>query len=277
MKKTAFLLCVSLAFFSSGIGQAKVDVEQLKRDVDLLKENVENSNRRLADAMNQLTSIQQDLGNIKGFMGNADHFYDQQKKSLNEYDRRMSALEDKIGLLVNLLQQIKEGQGSQASKTPLEDQAKEFQRLLDFISVEDFNKAISGLQAFLQKYPKSNLASDAQYWIAESYYGLNDFKKAVLEYQNLIQKFPQSPKVKTALLKQGLSFFALKMYSDAKPFFEKVISDHPNTPEAARAAQKIKEIEKLSPVPAKPTAWKLDPMKTIYSLQTRVFGETLPL
>lgn len=254
MKKFSITLFVlSLFLLFSNFTFARVDTDQLKRDVDLLKENIENSNRKLAEAMNQLTQIQQEIGSIKGVTGNADYFYDQQKKSLQEYDRRISAIEDKIGTLTALLQQIKDSKTSPSSKStaPVDEaQAKEFQRLLDFVSAEDFNQALVGFQTFLQKYPKSSLTGDAQYWLAESLYGLNQFKKAILEFQNLIQKYPQSPKVKPALLKQGLSFFSLKMYTDARPFFEKVITDYPGSPEAARSAEKIKEIEKLSVTPA---------------------------
>jgi tol-pal system protein YbgF len=222
------------------------DSEQLKRDVEMLKISVENSNTKLANALNQLTTIQQEFGSIRGVIESGGHFYEEQNRSLQQYDQRMSALEDKIGTLMNLLTEIKEGRVTDKTAASDEAQTRDFQRLLDFINIEDYNKAITGLQSFLQKYPKSSLADNAQYWIGESYYGLNDFKKAISEYQVLIQKYPRSPKVKGALLKQGLSFAGLKMYPEARPFFDKVISEYPNSSEAGRARAKIKDIERLS-------------------------------
>ncbi len=222
----------------------------LRQDVTLLKTSVENANSKLANAMNQLSIIQQEFASMKGTVESSAYFHAELNRSLREYDQRITALEDKIGVLMTLLKEIKDSGGNTKLTAADEAQTREFQRLLDFINIADYNKALLGFQGFLQKYPKSSLADNAQYWIAESYYSLNDFKKAISEYQVLIQKYPRSPKVKAALLKQGLSFMGLKLYADAKPFFQKVVSDFPNTTEANRATEKIKELERLMVAPS---------------------------
>lgn len=224
---------------------AKSDLETLKQEVSWLKQSVENSNQKVAEAMNNLTTMQQQFASIKGALESGGYLQEEQKKSLREYDQRMQAMEDKIGNLVNLLNEMKEGRLSEKTVAADETQTKEFQRLLDLVSAEDYSKALPGFQAFVQKNPKSSLADNAQYWIAECYYSSNDYKKAIAEYQTLIQKYPRSTKIKTALLKQGLSFVGLKMYAEAKPFFEKVMNEYPNTSESAKASQKVKEIDRL--------------------------------
>ena len=240
-----FVFFALFSFLSSSSLFATSDLEQLKQEVAWLKQSVENSNQKLAEAMNNLVSIQQQFASIKGSLESGGYLQDEQKKSLREYDQRLQAMEDKIGNLVNLLNEIKEGRTSEKVTTTDENQTKEFQRLLDLVSAEDYSKALSGFQAFIQKNPRSSLADNAQYWIAECSYSLNDYKKAIAEYQKLIQKYPHSSKIKIALLKQGLSFVGLKMYAEAKPFFEKVMNNYPNSSESAKASQKMKEIEKL--------------------------------
>jgi tol-pal system protein YbgF len=224
---------------------ARGEVEQLQTDVSQLKASVENANLKLAEAMNQLTSIQQQFAGMQGLVESGGHFYDEQRKAFQDYDQRISALEDKITLLTQLFRDIKEGRLSEKAAAVSEAETHELQRLLDFVSAEDYNKALPGLQAFLQKNPKGPLADLAQYWIADSHYGLRDYKRAIADYQTLIQKYPQSSKVKAAVLKQGLSFYGLKMYPEALPFFEKVIATYPNTSEAARASGKLKEMDRL--------------------------------
>lgn len=224
-------------------------MDQLRQDVAALKTSVQNSNQKLAEAMNLLTAMQQEFAGMKGISESGGHFYEEQNRSLREYDQRLAAMEDKLNILTNLLKDIKEKNvsGSIPDKVGGADlgQTQEFQKLLDYVNSEDWSKALNGFQGFMQRYPKSPLADNAQYWIGESFYGLGDYKKAIAEYQVLIQKYPRSSKTKNALLKQGISFFNLKMYPEAKPFLEKVISDYPNTAEAAKASAKIKEISRV--------------------------------
>lgn len=257
MKKTlvtAFSFFLFTISFSSLHAQS---MDQLRQDVAALKASVNNSNQKLADAMNLLSSMQQEFASIKGVTESGGHFYEEQNRSLTEYNQRLSAMEDKINILTNLLKEIKDKNvsGSIPDKVGGADlgQTQEFQKLLDYVNSEDWNKALPGFQGFLQRYPRSPLADNAQYWISESYYGLGDYKKAIAEYQILIQKYPRSGKVKNALLKQGNSFFNLKMYNEAKPFLEKVIADYPNSSESAQASAKLKEISRLmasAPPPA---------------------------
>lgn len=243
MKIRTILSIVFILFLSSSTLFARE--EDLRQEVASLKQSVENSNQKLADAMNSLITMQQQFASIKGSLESGGYLQEEQKRSLQQYDQRIQAMEDKIGNLVNLLNELKENRLPEKSMAADEAQTKEFQRLLDLVSAEDYAKALTGFQAFLQKYPKSSLGDNAQYWIGESYYGLNDYKKAIAEFQALIQKYPKSTKVKTALLKQGLSFMGLKMYPEAKPFFEKILNEFPNSLESAKASQKIKEIGRL--------------------------------
>lgn len=233
------LLLLSTPLFAAG------EMDQIRSEMAMLKSSVENSNLKLADAMNSLLTLHQEVNALKGFTESGTHIYEQQSKTLRDYDQRIAALEDKINLSMTLLSDIKENRGSEKTLAADEAQTKEFQKLLDFINAEDYAKALTGFQGFLQKYPKSNLADNAQYWVAESVYALADYKKAITEYQTLIQKYPKSAKVKASIFKQGLSFMALNLNVEAKAFFEKIIATYPNSTEASRAMVKIKEIDKL--------------------------------
>lgn len=257
MKLKLLALSLPLLFLSSPLQAQSLD--QLRQDVAWLKTSVQNSNQKVAEAMNLLTTIQQEFASMKGVTDSSGHFYEEQNRSLREYDQRLAAMEDKLNILTNLLKDIKDKNANVAiSATPEKigsadmGQTQEFQKLLDYVNSEDWNKSLSGFQAFLQRYPKSPLADNAQYWIAESHYGLSDYKKAIAEHQVLIQKYPRSPKAKNSLLKQGYAFYNLKMYAEAKPFLEKVIADYPNSSEAAQASAKIKDINRVltNPAPA---------------------------
>ncbi|MCG2675871.1 tetratricopeptide repeat protein, partial [bacterium] len=62
-----------------------------------------------------------------------------------------------------------------------------------------YEKALEKCQEILKKYPKSHLASNAQYFIAFIYdYNLNNSEQALKEYQKLLEKYPESRWIKAA-------------------------------------------------------------------------------
>ncbi len=58
-------------------------------------------------------------------------------------------------------------------------------------------------QQFLQSYPQSSLADNAQYWLGESYYVTRDFQNAAAAFQTVLDRWPDSRKAPDALLKLG--------------------------------------------------------------------------
>ncbi len=108
---------------------------------------------------------------------------------------------------------------------------------------KDYRLAIRRLRDFLKRYPKSNLADNAQYWIGESYYALREFDQAILEFDAVRRKYPLGDKVPGALLKQGYSFAELGERVNARLILQEVIEKYPQSPEAARAKQKLKTLE----------------------------------
>lgn len=257
LKKTFLTLSIaSSLLITSSLLFAGPSTEALQRQLDSFKILLDQNMAKLAENSNSLIELRQNLSTLKGAVENSDYNSKNQSTSIQNYEQRISAMEERINVLMTLFEEIK--QGTKAVKVD-EAQNKEFQALLNLVSAEDYSKAISGFQAFQKKYPKSPLLENAQYWIAESQFSLRDFKTAINEFQNLIKLYPKSSKVKTALLKQGLSFVSLGMPTEALAFFQKVNSDFPNTLEASRAQAQIKEIEKKqgsssSPSPSEPSA-----------------------
>ena len=70
----------------------------------------------------------------------------------------------------------------------------------------DSDTARKKFQELIQRFPKSERADNAQFWIGEIYYREKWYEKAILEYQKVIEKYPKGNKVPASLLKQGLAF-----------------------------------------------------------------------
>lgn len=106
----------------------------------------------------------------------------------------------------------------------------------------EYEQAIFSFENFLQKYPNSELADNAQYWIGECYYALGNTEKAITELEKVINNYPEGNKVSASLYKLGLIYLNKKNISKAKEYFQKVIKEYPNTNEAKLAKEKLKEL-----------------------------------
>ncbi|MGB9681810.1 MAG: tetratricopeptide repeat protein [bacterium] len=78
---------------------------------------------------------------------------------------------------------------SEGKKSP--DQI-EYENIRQLFISGDLEKAIDEFTKFIQKYPKSQWADDAQFDIAQCYEHMGEKDKAIKEYQKLIDKYPQS-------------------------------------------------------------------------------------
>lgn len=106
---------------------------------------------------------------------------------------------------------------------------------------EDYSGARVAFESLLKKFPQSDQADNAQFWIGETYYRENWFEKAILEYQKVIENFPKGNKVPAALLKQGMAFIQLGDNENARLIFKDLIDRYPRSSESKIAAQKLKQ------------------------------------
>jgi len=104
----------------------------------------------------------------------------------------------------------------------------------------DWETARSGFSDYLKRFPKSQRADNAQFWIAEIYYREKWFEKAILEYQKVIETYPKGNKVPAAMLKQGMAFSNLGDKANARLILRELVAKHPKTEEAGIAQKKLK-------------------------------------
>src|SRR5262245_41118031 len=102
--------------------------------------------------------------------------------------------------------------------------------------------AILGFQEVLAKFPTSELADNAQYWIGESYYAQKDFKQALQEFQKTVQVFPKGDKVPAALYKTALCQQQLGDKPGARTTLQGLVEKYPQSEEARLARSKIQEL-----------------------------------
>jgi tol-pal system protein YbgF len=102
--------------------------------------------------------------------------------------------------------------------------------------------AIMGFQEVIAKFPASELADNAQYWIGESYYAQKDYKRAQEEFQKTTDVYPQGDKVPAALLKIALCQLESGDKKAGRATLEKLTERYPQSEEARLAKTKLQDL-----------------------------------
>ncbi|OGS20336.1 MAG: tol-pal system protein YbgF [Elusimicrobia bacterium RIFOXYA2_FULL_39_19] len=225
---TSQLLC--LAVFSGCIATSK-EVSELSDDIEELRVQISAMNKNQADLSLKMDSVDRNMGNLKEKL-------DDNKTRMSTLSKRMDDIHSSLGQRMDVLSQQLSGAPLQVDPTPSE---------LYKLTYGDYSKgkydlAIVGFRSFLERYPDSELASNAQYYLSDSYYNKNDYAKAKQEYETLNGNFSNSDFVPSSKYKIGLCLTELKKPNEAKVIFEQVIKDYPQSTEAEQSKEKLKSL-----------------------------------
>ena len=86
-----------------------------------------------------------------------------------------------------------------------------------------FTLAVTGFDAFLRTFPRSEMADDAQFQIGESYFALNRWMDAIGAYNAVTQNYPMGDKVSQAFYKRGLAQERLGQIDAARESWNNVL------------------------------------------------------
>ncbi|MDJ0918617.1 MAG: tol-pal system protein YbgF [Woeseiaceae bacterium] len=114
-----------------------------------------------------------------------------------------------------------------------------YQAAFELLKQQRYEPAAMAFQQFLVTYPESDLAANAQYWLAESYYVTQRFDEALTAFRAVYETYPGSGKVPDALLKIGYCNYELKRWDDAKRSLRRVQNEYPETTAARLAVQRL--------------------------------------
>ena len=225
------------------IGKLMTDVQRLSGKFD--------ENNRLVQLSSERDFNEQ--GNLKMFLTEMD-------KRLNTEEKKTRELYTYLGLEPSSQASSQEKiskESAPAAPAPV-SQAEEkrqepsvtvppdqklYDQNLALYREEKFNEAISGFKTFLSKYPKSDLADNAQFWIGECYMSLGQFEQAILAYQDVMKKYGKGNKIPSSMLRQAIAFYEIKDKTSAKLLLNKLIKQYPKSKEADIAKKKLETIK----------------------------------
>ncbi|MBI1761110.1 MAG: tetratricopeptide repeat protein [Acidobacteria bacterium] len=126
----------------------------------------------------------------------------------------------------------------------------------------NFDLASSEFKQYVETYPSSELADNAQYWIGEILYAQKKLPEAVTELEKVATVNAKGDKTSLALYKRGLILLELGKREEAVAQFLVLFKEYANSPEGTLAKQQLQQLapETLAP-PPEPIAPPVTPPK----------------
>jgi len=222
MKYGYFIFFAAVAFLASGCMPAQSkDVSELRGEV--------------AQMQIQLKELQANHADLYARADTAFVTLDVLNASIHDLQSKNSALAQKVQELDGA---VRKKDRSERGDALLPSEA--YQSAYSDYSMGKYDLAYSGFQKFIEKYPDSELAAQAQFYMGESLYSQSKWKEAVAEYQKVELKYKKSDLVAAARLKMALSYDMTGDKSQAMDIFGSIVKDFPQSSEAFTAKEKIR-------------------------------------
>ena len=222
-----------------------VKLNELERRMAAIERVVQNQS--LVNLTQQVTTVERRgdelQGRVEELQHNADTTAERQRQLYADLDARIQQLE--ASLQASNAPSVLEGGTLTPGELPVPggSDRDNYQAAFELLKEQRYDDAGLAFQEFLDTFPESELADNAQYWLAESHYVTQKFERALREFGVVIEKFQRSRKVPDALLKMGYCNYELKRWDQARASLKQVQTEYPETTAARLAGQRLQRMD----------------------------------
>jgi tol-pal system protein YbgF len=126
---------------------------------------------------------------------------------------------------------------------PTREEKDAYRMAFNLLKEGRYDRSIRAFSSFLDGYPTSTYADNAQYWLGEANYVSRKYSAAVKEFGKVVSNFPDSTKAPDAMLKLGFTHYELKQWDKAREMLSAVIQKHPKSSAAKLAETRLKRMQ----------------------------------
>ena len=220
---------------SSGNTMSQEEYAELKYTIKTLKEGLQRLEGQIEEIKHGFAGGQNNGATMEEKLERLDQAISKNYEKVITLEKYMGFEPSAAGEKEKIIQPQ---QGSE--KSPVQELYDAAKKLFDD---GDNENARIQFENFINKYPDSDNADNARFWIADSYYVEKWFEKAILGYQKVLEDYPDSNKLPAARLKQGYAFAELGEKANARLILKELIKKHPKTNEAGYAREKLKKLK----------------------------------
>jgi tol-pal system protein YbgF len=244
-----------ISLIRNNISEVSKEIASIKSDLGSIKEySLGAMKEGQSLLLTQMLDISKDVQSLKGQFDENKFFID---KTMKDILSERELLQAKIHSLENEFKELKAKTNSLAEKIDSAQQVLKTeeekkliennpQKLYDD-AITDYREkryvnAIDKFEKFTKDYPQHIFASDAHFYLAESYFNDKKYEDAILAYETFLKKYPDNENTRKAMLKQAYAFIEIGDKKTAKVILERLIESFPKSNEAIQAEKKLSEI-----------------------------------
>ncbi|HEY8118277.1 MAG TPA: tol-pal system protein YbgF [Methylophilaceae bacterium] len=233
----------------------QASLNELKSNQQALEKRItdlENTIKGLGvvDLLNQIDRLNQDLSKVKGDLEVANHNIqtgqDRQKDLYVDVDGRLRKLEGGTTPVANTPTTPATASPTNTATAEVSAEAKDYEAAQDLSKSGKYKEAFEAYTKFLQTYPNSTMAPDAQYALGYAQFSLKNYKASMTTQQKLIKQYPDSPKVPEALFNIANSQIQLSDVDGAKNSLRSLLSKYPDSSVAPAAKKRLTVLDSIS-------------------------------
>ncbi|MFZ2971799.1 MAG: tol-pal system protein YbgF [Ferribacterium limneticum] len=242
---------VRIALFIAALGAVQAhagvfDDEEARRQVADLRIKTEARFDQQAkgqlDLASQIQRQADEIARLRGQIETLNYELETAKKRQQDFyldlDTRLRKFEtaDSANATVN----PENGPNSKPATDPAKE-SQDYEAALNQFKAGKYKEAAAGFAGYVQKYPASSLAPNAQYWLGNAWYAQRDCKRAIEAQSVVTTKYPESPKAADAWLAIATCQQELGNPTGVKRSLETVMTKYPGTPAADTARDRLKK------------------------------------
>jgi len=137
--------------------------------------------------------------------------------------------------------------------TETKDAELSFKEGMAFFNEKEYKKAAQAFENALMQADNPDLASQAQLFLADSYYFLKKYEEAIPSYEMYLEVYPDSEYSKQALYRLALCYYNQKLTFDrdqtntrkALDYFIKLSEKYPDYSKEQNVSEKVKELRNM--------------------------------
>lgn len=202
----------------------KEDVAALSRTVSQQTSQLLKSN---ADIQQEIRALREQMETLQA--------------ALEATNQRLGQLSQELAAAREKLQAVGTAQGAAppAPGAQVSEPAQLYNSAYEDYMRGNYDLAIQGFSEYLRRYPETELADNALYWIGECHYSKKDYDKAIETFTQLLNTYKTSDKAAAALLKKGFAYLEKGDKSQAVINLQYVVFEYPASPEASLAKERL--------------------------------------
>lgn len=116
--------------------------------------------------------------------------------------------------------------------------------------------ALQEFQQYLQFYPQTDLAPNAQYYIAEIHFSQGDLETALQEFDQVLERYPDNSKTADALYMKGQTLVKLGRRTQGSQEFQALIKRFPTHDLSKKACSQLQAMGLRCPTTSRTTTTK---------------------